>query len=233
MRKQVLKALEVFALEHQLVAVLREQLHEVFGTGYIFAQRECPLGARIADIAVCSFNEKPAVGGLPRAIARLSAMDAHLLAEIVGFRYTAAQLAARSFVPLSTVESKVASLIRLGLVERIHGRFAPTGWEAHLPAALYAIEAKLSDWRGAVAQAAYYRQFVDKSYVALPEKFQSSSALFRECRRLRLGLILVSTSGAVRTCIPARSSRVAATWRAAFAVFSLRRFMSETGHEAI
>lgn len=227
------RSVSQFGLEQELVLILRRQLHRVFGHGFIFAQSECPLGRRVADIAVCSFNDKRATARLPSAIARLSALDAHLLAGILTGRRTMRQLASQSYLSADATDARLGRLVRLGLVKMHRTRYAPTGWEAHLPAALYAIEAKLSNWREAVAQASYYRQFVDKAYVALPESFRHVPAISRECTRAGIGLILVSTSGGVDAVLQARSSSRIPPRRTAFAVASLCRLVLKEGHAGV
>jgi hypothetical protein len=229
-----MSSLSGFVLEKQLVSALRKKLASLFGDSYLFTRQEWSLGGRIADIAVCSFHAKPSTKGLPIGIARLNMVDGRILAELVLARATARSLARHLFLPFAMTEHRLARLVRLGLVQYDHRAYAPTGWEAHLPAALYAIEAKLSDWRSAVRQAAYYKQFVDKSYVALPDTFKHVLELHRECRRRGLGLILVSGSGAVEAPVDAKTStKRIASRRAAFAVAALSRMVSEAHASAV
>lgn len=65
--------------------------------------------------------------------------------------------------------SDVEQMVRLGLVEINHRRtLRPTGWAEWSPGSLIAVEAKLSDWRGAVSQALDHLSWADYSYVAMP-----------------------------------------------------------------
>ncbi len=60
---------------------------------------------------------------------------------------------------------------------------------------LFAIEAKLHDWRTALRQAYRNKLFADKTFVALPEQFSKSAiANIIEFRRVSVGLILVGSS---------------------------------------
>ena len=66
------------------------------------------------------------------------------------------------------------------------------------PTTLIAIEAKLTDWGQALAQAYLHRWCVDYSYVALPTKAVTEARL-AEARRFGIGVIAVdSTSADIR-----------------------------------
>lgn len=71
---------------------------------------------------------------------------------------------------------------------------------------LVAIEAKISDWKSGLEQANRYKQFANKTYVAISDEFLSKvdKEKFKECN---IGLMSVSEKG-IKIVIKARKEKV-------------------------
>ena len=162
-------------------------------------RREVGLGARIAD-ALMFVPQSPAshLGDQ-----RVTMRDLRLIAEVLQRPLRASTVAARVYSRPTDVNDRFCVLQRRGLVHRTGSSWsvAPTT-AALLPSYTAAIEAKLTDWRSAVRQAAYYTLYVHHSFVAMPAAQSQNERLRNHCREVGVGLLLVhpdsSTSQVVR-----------------------------------
>jgi len=75
--------------------------------------------------------------------------------------------------------------------------YATAPWVINDPIELVAIEAKITRWREALAQAHRYRAFADRTYVALPSEIIDRTEAIGECaHRMGIGLIAVTSTSA-------------------------------------
>lgn len=98
------------------------------------------------------------------------------------------ELGRRARVTTGQVERRVSRLIRIGALER-----GPTGKLRSNPSIkpmgrLWALEAKVSDWRRGLAQAHRYRMWADASVLALGDTRASREAISRDARSLRIAV---------------------------------------------
>jgi hypothetical protein len=162
--------------------------------------REVNWGPRTIDIVLAALPQGVGVRrlGVPKQLARTSTLQVYTLAVIAAWGRASPQLLARLFrTPTSEIaETAIAPLCRSGLVEGT-GRncYRLADWRKYLPERLIAIEAKLDDWRGAVAQARACSDIAECSYVALPTH---SAIRALDDRRLfaQDGIGLLSVEGA-------------------------------------
>lgn len=90
----------------------------------------------------------------------------------------------------------LSQLSRIGLVTFDDSTARPTWPAGPITSRVIAVEAKLSDWRGAAIQAARYLDFADEAYIAMPAS--KIELLLKRPERidgLGLGLISVSDDG--------------------------------------
>jgi hypothetical protein len=105
----------------------------------------------------------------------------------VGAGLRASVLADRLRVDEGTVLRRLGRLGRLGYVQP-----RGSGWSRAaelLPVGrLYALEAKVEDWRGALRQALMYATWADAAGVVLLQLPRDTTTLVQEARRLEIGL---------------------------------------------
>ena len=75
---------------------------------------------------------------------------------------------------------------------------------------LIAIETKISDWKNVIRQAFIRLFYVDKSYIALPQKYAEK---VEKERLLRHGIGLISVDGYAKILVDAKNSDKTLKWR--------------------
>ena len=107
------------------------------------------------------------------------------------------ELAERLFIRAERAESALTRLQDATVVRRLaSGGFVVRRGMFPATAHVIAIEAKLRRWREAVDQAATYRRFANRSFVALPQAMiERTSGIRDACRARGLGLIAVCSNG--------------------------------------
>ena len=162
---------------------------DVFGSTGAQYRREVELGSRIADIVAWASPEV-ADGETLASLKRASVGDLAVLAHLLERPLSARTLAERTFASVDAVEARMWTLDRWGLVSRERSTYAVGVWADRLPTEVVAVEAKLEDWRSAVAQASYYARFADAAWVLLPADASAARGARDACREAGVGLLL-------------------------------------------
>ncbi len=186
-----------FDLERELVRVLEAQSIAALNLSARWHRMlsEVTIRSRIADLVVIHAPRQP-----QSKRARVTYFEAAILAMLL--QHGASDLDAvadRLYSTALSVETRAKKLAQLGLLAfGSEGNMHPTG--RHLPydVGVIAIEAKLTRWRDAIAQAADYRGFANQSYIALPASvFERSNAILSECQDAGIGAMSVGPNGAI------------------------------------
>ncbi len=144
----------------------------------------------VPDFLAVALGRGPSLSG--SFLSGVRTFDCAVLAELLPRGRRLEGLSAQLWSRDATVEESLGRLVKGGVVrKRSSGGFALSK-DAFQDAHVIAIEAKLTRWTEAVAQARTYTSFADQAYVALPERVAvGREPLARECRRSGLGLIAV------------------------------------------
>lgn len=184
-----------FELEKQLVAALRDGSARALNlsSGWLQVWPEVTVRQCIADLVLVHAATQPDLRPT-----RVSYFEAAIIAFLLD--RGPCDISTMSDVLLAStasIEVRAQRLARLGLVQ-IDGDgiravdLLPSGVR------IVAIEAKLTRWRVAVAQAASYRTFANQSYIAMPaELFGRQPAIELECRRANVGALAVRADGQI------------------------------------
>jgi hypothetical protein len=202
-----------FDLERHMLAPLAEGLPHLLGLGdgrTVRILREPTMGLIIPDLLVGSWRPDLA----PRAYAATTLIDAHVRALIERDGVvTPDAIRARLYLSPNAAAAAEGRLVRHGLISRCDTSARDTsatceGGVRHLtgkenvawtltPGAetsgldIVAIEAKLSRWREAVAQARSYLTFADRAFVVLDgNRVTASAALLGAVTAAGVGLVL-------------------------------------------
>jgi hypothetical protein len=189
---------QLFDLESDLVEALLPDLGSLFpDTATVVFAPEVAHHARVVDLVVCDAGDPretiPDWASHARALRSLSTRHMSVMA-IIGSEgpISLERLSRVAWTSEDDLESEyVAPLVESGLVERRStGSLCATSWAEWDVRTIVAVEAKLSDWRNVVQQAAQNGLWADYSYVAMP----SGGAIER--REVR-GVISESRVGAI------------------------------------
>jgi hypothetical protein len=193
-----------FAYETDLCEALASQL-ALIRCDQVRVRRELHVGAEIPDVVLtlCERASAP----------RISAIESAVLAHLIdGAACDTNSVAGELFTQQERVVSALKRLARLGFV----AESAPDLWSLSAldlqSARVIAIEAKLTRWQDALAQAISYRRFANLSFVALPlSVLQRRRDEFRaDCERNEIGLIGVAPSQIwIEVAAPAHEPRTA------------------------
>lgn len=182
-----------FALEKDLVAALRERSALVLesdrraNTTYqILTEQQ--IGACIPDLLVV--RSKPDKDRTPL---RLSYFDCALIAAALkAGSVTVADLAAATYSAQEQIDKRIVRLVRLGVMSEGAGGLKVRAQSLATNAHVVAVEAKLTRWRDAVAQARHYLRFANEAYIAMPARVISSNATaLSACAESGIGVIAV------------------------------------------
>ena len=185
-----------FALERHMLAPLAEGLPHLLGLGdglTVRILREPTMGRIIPDLLVGAWPLERA----PRAYAATTWIDAHVRALVEREGVVAVEaVRGRLYLSPKAAAASEARLLRHGLIAHADGTHADPSWTL-VPGAettgleIVAVEAKLSRWQDAVAQAANYLTFADRAYVVLDgNRVDVTPALLDAVAAARVGLVL-------------------------------------------
>jgi hypothetical protein len=162
----------MFAREHELVAALAAHHRRLWPAAHSRrVKAERGYGRGVADLVILDFDDCAqrcrAQAGLPPL---QNDGQAYIVAGLRAVGYSTRAAAGRldRMVGERTNRRILAELVKAGYVleDEVGYRLHP---EMLAPVKrIVAIEAKLTDWRGGLEQAARYRVFADQSYLALP-----------------------------------------------------------------
>jgi hypothetical protein len=188
-----------FRLERHMLTPLADGLPSLLGFGgdwTVRILREPTMGLIIPDLLLGAWRPDRT----PRAYPATTWIDAHVraLIEREGV-VTPEALRERLHLSPNAAAASEARLLRHGLITRCHGvtdaadaqawTLAPGAQTTELE--IVAVEAKLSRWQDAVAQAASYLTFADRAYVVVDgNRVRLTPALLAVVDAARVGLVL-------------------------------------------
>lgn len=159
-----------------------------------------PIGAGFPDLALVGFRDEVA------RFSDVSAWSVNVVAylRVVG-RASVNTISDRMGRSITYIESLLGDLLDAEIVCRNDGIFGLAApWRDILPEVV-TVEAKVSHWRRAVAQAARNRLFSHRVFVALPESLAHKVRAEPIFLQLGVGIVSVSDVGEVRIMRRARS----------------------------
>ncbi len=161
-----------------------------------------PIGAGIPDIVLISF--KPEV----YALCNVDVPKARVLAYLRAVRCAKAEtIANRVGQPQEIIVHCLSGMVEMEIVSQANNVYSlSTVWKDILPE-IITIEAKVLDWRRAVAQAARNRVFAHRSFVALPVHLAMRVSTESVFRLLGIGILGVTAHDDVRVLRGARRFR--------------------------
>lgn len=194
-------------------ALLQERLfreaYAIGGTGHCWVRREMPIGGRIPDIVIVSFDQAPPTRLWPRRFSFKHAAVMAILRRRPDLKIET--IAGRCFDRIERISGVVVDLLRAGTIEeRRPGVLRLSSTISDLAVGVTAIEAKLTRWSKALVQAQSYMPFADRVFVALDAAVSVSPKALSAFRSAGVGLWSTSVDG-VRTLLPPRSQN---TWTA-------------------
>jgi hypothetical protein len=221
-----------FSSERDLVDVLVGELASLYESGLpVLQAREVPNAARVIDVVVVFGADDPAPLLLEweMPLRRLRALDrAHL--SLLALVWAEKCISLSRLSRLTWTESEILrrrylnTLVEAGLVEcSARNTVTPTGWATWRSGRIVAVEAKLSDWRGCLAQAADNARWADVSYTAFPASGPLSvKGVLLALKSQGLGGIEVDRQGMSIVVPPRAKSQALSRRRAEFALGILR-----------
>lgn len=155
--------------------------------------RSVPLGCGLPDLVSVWYNPKAEL------ISDFTPLDGSLLGYLRTVRNARAETIADRInrAPKLTRDS-LDKLLTFNAIEKKHSDvYSMTSEWRHVLTSIVAIEAKISDWKNAVQQAARNRIFAHQSFVAFPEKMALRIEREPIFSTLGIGIISVSNAGCV------------------------------------
>jgi hypothetical protein len=185
-----------FRLERDLVDVLRASSAAALGTvppTKVLAETQ--VGSCIPDLLLF-FH----IDDQTRESIQLTYFDASILAAILEAGSIGLPgLSDRLFSRPEELQPKLDRLVRLELVSvRAGGAYGLRRGVLPQNVRIVAVEAKLSRWRSAIAQAREYFGFANESYIAMPaDALRTNVTALDACAKAGVGVIVVDGSGAM------------------------------------
>lgn len=181
----------VFQQERDLqihLATLTAVFSESFGV--TFSRREVPLGRCIPDLIYVRLAEMPPMKILPRYTSYRHSHMLWLLKQHGQLRLDT--LAALSYDSVDRIRPLATDLIKAGSVVEVDGVLQLAPALTSLDCEIIAVEAKMKDWRQALAQAENYQGFADRVFVAMdPAGVPTKPDVIRLFRERQIGLCSV------------------------------------------
>lgn len=190
----------MFSREYEIVRLVARHAETLWPDfrGERVLQAERGYGRGVADLVVLDIDRTRLAERRERQLppARRAGEAAVLEAVIAHAGEPLDELTAHAGMTRSHVRHLLSQLARAGLVTVADGTARPAWLAGPIALRVIAVEAKLSDWRGAAIQAARYLDFADEAYLAMPAR-RIESLLKRPDRLegLGLGLIAVTDEG--------------------------------------
>jgi hypothetical protein len=151
-----------------------------------------PIGAGMPDLLAISWNPRVV------AIADQNIANAAILAYLRAVGCARFEtIISRLGWAAASVAGSLDALVQASVVVRDSERFSlDPAWRSILPEVV-AIEAKVVDWRKAIAQAARNQLFAHRSFVALPTHVAERAAADSDLCKLGIGVLGVEADGTV------------------------------------
>lgn len=161
-----------------------------------------PIGAGMPDLVVVSFEPKVI------ALARASLPTSEVLAYLRAVGCARAEtISERLQKPENVIIECLDTLIEADAVTSNRSTYCLLPEWRDILREIVTIEAKVSNWRKAVAQAARNRVFAHRSFIALPDPIAQRVRKDALIRDLGIGLLAVDEDGGVRSLKRARRSQ--------------------------
>ena len=175
------------AVARHIAVLLPSREHPVWVAGSV------PIGAGMPDLVIVTCRPEL------RALAGAEMTSAELLAYLRGVRGAKLRtIAERVARPAGVVDRCLDALVEAKAVSATVGVFRLTPSWYDILGEIVAVEAKVTDWQGAVSQAARNRLFAHRSYVALPGTVTARVRAEPIFQRFGLGLLSALKNGDVR-----------------------------------
>jgi hypothetical protein len=174
---------------------------------YMFVRREVPVAGCVPDLVIVRFADLPSPTLWP---ARRSFRHAYVLWILRRHgRLRVETVADKMFEPIARTRAVIGDLLSTGaLAESRTGAVFISPSLAQVTAEVIAIEAKLSRWRDALAQAVSYQRFSDRVLVAMDSAgIPRTAEALDEFRRAGAGLVSVTRDAWEWVIPPRRPSR--------------------------
>jgi hypothetical protein len=173
---------------------------------------EVPDGSRVVDIMYASLPRAEAnmtdIAPFADRLSRLSVAQTMVLALVWREgRVSTHRLSGMTYLQPDRLESEyLKPFERSGLVLRDQRSWSVGAWGEARPAQLVAVEAKLADWREALAQGQNNRTRADLSYIALPEvdDGRKRAQIRRGAQQLGVGVIELQSGGETMIVVKAK-----------------------------
>lgn len=190
-------------------------IKNIFSINNKFAiAREVSVSSRIIDIVFLTIkNDNMIDESLIKKLKRLKISEQYVLSLMSEYgTFSIQRIAADIFSDYHDVKDKyITSFEKLEFIEQISRfRYKIIDELSDSLGELYAIEAKLSNWREAIEQAEDTKKFADYSYVAMDADFvnKRKDKLISEFSEKNIGLILVNNNGEVKKVVNSNGIRV-------------------------
>lgn len=190
-------ASQPFRIEKDLVAALSTSTQRLFsGDGKscsVFHEVQVYSNdLRIPDLVVVLHK---GADGLQRTLSYYEAAILHALTQHAPI--AASDLASAMFCMPGEVAKRLHKLERRKLVVRIGTRYSLSDRAFPIGVRVIAIEAKLREWKRAIAQACGYLGFANEAYIAMPERVAGRPQVLRACEAASVGVLAVQDTGEV------------------------------------
>jgi hypothetical protein len=159
------------------------------------------VGAGMPDLLAISWN--PRVVAIADPIVADAALLAYLRAVGCARFDTIVSRLGRS---AQRVADPLDALVHASVVRQDRGRFSLDPAWRHILPEVVSIEAKVADWRKAIAQAARNQLFTHRSFIALPSRVAVKAAQDDTVSQLGLGVLAVDKDESISVLHPARPS---------------------------
>ena len=185
------KIIMMFALEKEMIPVLKRDLPLLFG--HVHTEEEFVCGVGRPDLVFATIAQE-----MDRVLALPDYQAIHLLIRYLnkeGKTVHIDRILGLAIFPKKRVLTILDSLIALGFIELNDGEYSFKKAYTPLVQDFVSIEAKLSNWKEGLYQAVRYQTFSDRAYLAIAEEHLNRVDQ-KQLREYGVGLISVSRTGA-------------------------------------
>lgn len=203
-----------FEKEYKMIPYIINNIKNIFSINNKFAiAREVSVSSRIIDIVFLTIeNDNMIDESLIKKLKRLKISEQYVLSLMSEYgTFSIQRIAADTFSDYHDVKNKyITSFEKLDFIKQTSRfRYKIIDELSDSLGKLYAIEAKLSNWREAIEQAEDTKIFADYSYVAMDADFvnKRKEKLIPEFSKKNIGLILVNNNGEVKKVVNSNGMR--------------------------